>query len=270
MNRNGQELARARYASPIFCALALAMLAGCVAPQQNQSALEARIEALQISLDQLQLQLAATQMALSDNQAQHTDSDQQLSEQVQSLQQRLEQLPQTVAAMVPAEGAKTASKPSPQALPANAPPAPERLVVGEVERVWIDPPKALIVARIDPNAANSSLHAENLVKFERDGDDWVRFDLMLDKKDQQPVTIEREIRRYVRLPQADGSEGSRHPVVTLRVRIGAARETVEFVLGDRPSPDFEMQLGRNFLTDVALVDVGKRFVQPPYNPKTRN
>jgi hypothetical protein len=50
--------------------------------------------------------------------------------------------------------------------------------------------------------------------------------------------------------------------VELRVQIGDVRETVEFVLTSPSGQDQSLVLGRNFLTDVALVDVAKKHVQP--------
>jgi hypothetical protein len=133
------------------------------------------------------------------------------------------------------------------------------MVVGEQEEIWVDPPGAVTVARIDTGATSSSIHADHIVEFERDGEDWVRFEVLFDG---EPVQIERKVVRYVRVVQQADSEGTRRAVVTLRVRLGNFQETIEFTLADRAHLDNEIMLGRNFLTDVALVDVGREFVQP--------
>ena len=52
----------------------------------------------------------------------------------------------------------------------------------------------------------------------------------------------------------------------MRLRIGDVHDSFEFTLADRSHLDFQLLLGRNFLTDMALVDVGKQFVQTPYQP----
>jgi hypothetical protein len=137
------------------------------------------------------------------------------------------------------------------------------MVVGEMERVWLEPPGTTLIARVDTGAHSSSLHAENLVEFERDGEDWVRFDLILD---DEIKTLERRVERYVRVYQQADPEGTRRPVVTMRLRIGDVHDSFEFTLADRSHLDFQLLLGRNFLTDMALVDVGKQFVQTPYQP----
>ena len=61
--------------------------------------------------------------------------------------------------------------------------------------------------------------------------------------------------------QADPS-GSRRPVVEMRVQLGEIQDTFEFTLADRSHLENEIILGRNFLADVTLVDVGQQFIQP--------
>jgi len=54
--------------------------------------------------------------------------------------------------------------------------------------------------------------------------------------------------------------------VNLRIRLGDVQDTFEFTLADRSHLDYQIILGRNFLTDMALIDVGKKFIQPQYQP----
>ena len=55
-------------------------------------------------------------------------------------------------------------------------------------------------------------------------------------------------------------------MVRLRVALGDIQDTFDFTLANRAHLDQEMLLGRNFLKDVALVDVGRQFVQPARRP----
>jgi len=55
-------------------------------------------------------------------------------------------------------------------------------------------------------------------------------------------------------------------VVELRLYLGNVKDTFEFTLADRSHLEQGMILGRNFLTDIALVDVSRKFVQPRYKP----
>ncbi|MEM9624450.1 MAG: RimK/LysX family protein, partial [Pseudomonadota bacterium] len=83
-----------------------------------------------------------------------------------------------------------------------------KMVLGEVEKVWIAEPGFAIVARVDTGASSSSLHAEDVTEFERDGDDWVRFDLAAEERTE---TIERPVMKYVRVYQQADKSGSRRP-----------------------------------------------------------
>ncbi len=140
-----------------------------------------------------------------------------------------------------------------------------KMVVGELERVWLDPPGLSLNARVDTGAFSNSLNAEGLVEFERDGDDWVRF-FISGSDDEHNYPIERRVLRWVRVFQQADKLGSRRPIVTMRLLLGDVSENFEFTLADRSHLEYQVLLGRNFLTDIALVDVGRQFVQPPYVP----
>ena len=132
-------------------------------------------------------------------------------------------------------------------------------VVGEKERIRLDPPGKLFVARMDTGATSSSLHAQNIVQFERDGANWVRFDLQAEEGIEK---VEAPIVRYARVVQQADPQGSRRPVVSLRIQLGEIDESVEFTLADRSHLETEVLLGRGFLTDLAIVDVSRKFIQP--------
>jgi len=244
----------------MLCGLVSGWLAGCVTPHDADPVLE-KMQQVEASLATLQGQLEKADVIDQDQIAETELNLENLNTQLVQLQTRLDRLPEELAALCPppSQAITTQCDNSPQVQTVVV--AGDKLVVGEVERVWIDPPAAPIVARIDTGAGSSSLHAENLVEFERDGEDWVRFDIALD---DEMVTLERDILRHVRVYQQADPEGTRRPVITLRVRLGDLNQQVEFTLADRSHLDFEMILGRNFLTDVALVDVGKQYVQPPF------
>ena len=134
-----------------------------------------------------------------------------------------------------------------------------KMVVGDIEQVWIDPPGIPLNARIDTTAANNALLGDEIVEFERDGKSWVRFVLHSPELDE-PVSLERRVSRHVRTVQSGGGEGVKRPVVRMRLKLGDVQDTFWFVLTDRA--DHAVILGRSFLKDIALVEVGARYVQP--------
>ncbi|WP_179951205.1 ATP-dependent zinc protease [Billgrantia lactosivorans] len=138
-------------------------------------------------------------------------------------------------------------------------------MVGRSEWVGLPDVGTYLRARVDSGANTSSLSATDITRFERDGEDWVRFKLGLNEDDVvvdsvRDEWIERPIERRVRIMQAAGSES--RPVVSLLMTLGPIRETVEFTLNDRTHLNYPVLLGRRFLMDIALIDVAENYIHP--------
>ncbi|WP_420195706.1 MULTISPECIES: ATP-dependent zinc protease family protein [Marinobacter] len=134
-----------------------------------------------------------------------------------------------------------------------------KLIVGEVEKFYLAGPGHIYTARIDSGAETSSIHARNVKRFERDGSNWVRFEVPVPGADGEWVTMEREISRRVRVIQASAEEAERRVVVELQFAIGDHQQVAEFTLADRTNLTYEVLIGRNVLRDVMLIDVGKEY-----------
>lgn len=138
-----------------------------------------------------------------------------------------------------------------------------KAVVGRSEWVGLPDVGTYLKARIDSGANTSSLSATEVTRFERDGEDWVRFKLGLGENDVavegiRDDWIEAPVQRRVRILQATG-EHSR-PVVSLLMTLGPIRETVEFTLNDRSHLNYPVLLGRRFLMDIAVIDVAENYL----------
>ena len=133
-----------------------------------------------------------------------------------------------------------------------------KVIVGEVANFYLAGPGLIYKARIDSGAETSSIDARNITRFERDGSNWVRFDVPVPGADKF-VTLEKEISRRVRVIQASADEAERRVVVELQFFIGDHRQVAEFTLADRTNLTYEVLIGRNILRDVMLVDVGKEY-----------
>ena len=238
-------------------------LAGCVSEATHQET----IGALAGEVDALEMTLQTTQERLESLTEQEEQMRLESAEQIAllrtDLQERLARLPEELIEMCPqpVTDAPVACEDRPPVQTIVM--AEDKMVLGELERVWLDPPGATLIARIDTGANSSSLHADEMIGFERDGDDWVRFNVFVD---DSSIPVEAKVARYVRVYQQADADGSRRPVVKLRVRLGDVQDTFEFTLADRAHLEYQILLGRNFLTDIALVDVGQQFVQRPYQP----
>ena len=74
--------------------------------------------------------------------------------------------------------------------------------------------------------------------------------------------VEKAVKKFVRVYQQADKKGSRRAVVEMRITLGNIRDTFEFTLADRSHLEHNLILGRNFLKDIAVVDVSQQYVQP--------
>ena len=173
----------------------------------------------------------------------------------------VEEVPAAVLCPEPEPAPVLACPPLPKPKPCPVCPTDKldgKMLVGEVEKVTVSPPGVTYTARIDTGATGTSIHATNIVKFERDGEDWVRFELEIPGGEN--VVMEREVVRKVRVKQVELDEFERRLKVMLNMTIGSHSELVEFSLNDRSEMEHPILLGRNFLRNNAIVDVGQEFI----------
>ena len=136
-----------------------------------------------------------------------------------------------------------------------------KLVIGAVEAVSFSGIDDLMLdARIDTGATTSSLHVTSSQIFERDGARWVSFTFPKDGVDgNEEITLERPLARSV-LIKRKGVDSQERPVIIMNIRIGKLERTSEFTLTDRTGFEFPVLIGRNFLTDMAIVDVSHEYL----------
>ncbi len=152
--------------------------------------------------------------------------------------------------------------------PAAAEPTPTHdILIGSIEKVTISSIKQTFDARIDTGAATSSLNAFDIQEFERNGDKWVRFHLADSTKseEEKKIWIEAPVLRYVKIRQSTADDLARRPVVELWVKVGKIHEKAQFTLADRSHMNHPILLGREFIRDIALVDVSRSYIQTEKN-----
>ncbi len=139
-----------------------------------------------------------------------------------------------------------------------------KIIVGELEWVYFPIVDEHFKARVDSGATTSSLSAKHIVEFERDGEEWVRFQLLHQVTDLDGREIEAKIERTVRIRQSTSDKTERRHVVKLSIHLGSLHQMAEFTLADRSDMDYPILLGREFLQDLTLIDVGRTFIHPKY------
>lgn len=137
-------------------------------------------------------------------------------------------------------------------------------IIGAIENVRLVPPNIVLKARIDTGAKTTSIDAQNITPFERNGKEWVRFYLLVGEK---KYDIERKVIKTI-LIKRHGEDSQRRYVVKMRIVIGDVSQLISVNLNDRESYQYPVLIGRNFLRDYFIVDVGKKFqVKPMVLPK---
>ncbi|MCQ2042390.1 RimK/LysX family protein [Stutzerimonas kunmingensis] len=136
--------------------------------------------------------------------------------------------------------------------------------LGWVERGRVLPEEVTVKFKLDTGALTSSMHAEDIEYFERDGDEWVRFDLDLEDIERGKLVksrIERKLHRELTVRGAGGKED--RPVVLMKVCIGERLLEEQFSLRDRDEMHYPVLLGRRTLEKLGPVDSARTFTIEP-------
>ena len=247
--------------------LSLLSLGGCVSMEKAPPAPTLTLAELrnEITLSEQRLQTSMEQQQKQYVQQQHLQV--QLNTDVNNMKESVKKVDSKLATLPP-------EPPKPMAIPTEKCPAPSqghtvdgKLLVGEAEWIWVDAANDAFQARVDTGATTSSISAQEITIFERNGKNWVRFFLSHQEMDDK-IQIEAPLVRHVRVRQASADDLDRRPVVRLTVRIGDMTEKAEFTLKDRSDMTFPVLLGREFLKDIAVVDVAREYIQP--KPKLKD
>ena len=130
-----------------------------------------------------------------------------------------------------------------------------KLIVGS--EVWCSLPGLglpAIKVRVDSSAATSSLHAFNIVPFQRDGELWISFEVHPLQNDRSvvvrheaPVLEQRSVRN------TSGISENRY-VIREELVLGEQRWPIELTLTNRDAMGYRMLLGREAMVGRVLVD----------------
>ncbi|MDP2469972.1 MAG: ATP-dependent zinc protease [Candidatus Palauibacterales bacterium] len=142
-------------------------------------------------------------------------------------------------------------------------------------REWVGLPDfgiEAIKAKVDTGARSSSLHAFDLRVFERDGEDWVRFEVHpVQRKRDRTVTVEARVLEFRSVRSSSGKATTR-PVIVTSITLLGSSWPVELTLASRDEMGFRMLLGREAFRRRFLVDAGRSYCggkpQRKKKPKT--
>lgn len=142
-------------------------------------------------------------------------------------------------------------------------------------REWVGLPELGIEwlkAKIDTGARTSSLHAFDVVEFEREGEEWARF-TVYPWQDSADDAVVHETRVHDRRAVRSSSGHTEHRiVVTMPVRLVGRDVEAEITLTNRDEMGFRMLIGREALRQGFLVDPARSFLggRAPRETRRRN
>ena len=130
-------------------------------------------------------------------------------------------------------------------------------------REWVQLPDVgipWIKAKLDTGAQTSSLHAYDIVPFERDGTDWVRFRVRpWQKSVEDQVEVESPVHDRRKVRSSSGHVQERF-VVRMRIQLVGHDVTAEVTLTNRDQMGFRMLIGREVLRHGFDVTSGSSFL----------
>lgn len=140
----------------------------------------------------------------------------------------------------------------------------ERSVFGWVEKAELEPDGIEVKAKLDTGALTSSLHAEDIRRFDKHGEEWVRFTTEVVDEDTEKTVrhiYEKPVLRNLIIRGAGGQE--RRPVVLFTFCMGDTYYEEQVSLEDRDDMNYPLLIGRRTIQHLGLVDVTETFLHQP-------
>lgn len=150
--------------------------------------------------------------------------------------------------------------------------ARDKLELGWLERVRLQPWDIVLKAKLDTGAKTAAIHATDIERFDKDGRKWVRFKLWLNHRDpgSETILVEKPLARDVTIKLRGTDKNDPRPSVKLEFCLGGNRYQALFTLVNRKKFNYPVLLDRRFLADIATIDPAARYNTDPTCPKTQS
>lgn len=130
----------------------------------------------------------------------------------------------------------------------------EKLIVGRVEWIEIEDPRVRFKARVDTGAQTNSIHAEDIIEKQIQGEAYVEFTTRDHKGDKHKL-MEKVVRKS-KVKGTSGIAGYRY-VIKLNLVFGDRTIKSNVNLNDRSNLRHNFLVGRNLLIGDYIVDVSQ-------------
>ncbi len=136
----------------------------------------------------------------------------------------------------------------------SAPTTPK--VFGWMEEGLLMPEKTSIKVELDTSAENGSLAVGNITPFDKNGEQWVRFNVQTPKALTGTMVDIPFERKVLRTEKGKGIIGGGHrQIVKMSLCIGNQLYYEDMVLKSQGKKDYTVVLGRSTLRHLGVVDV---------------
>ena len=129
-------------------------------------------------------------------------------------------------------------------------------IIGVLEFIRVEPSGLTLEAVVDTASEHTTIAARDVRLLEKDGKRFVSYVLVDPASDEQHA-LEAPLLRRASVVDAHGGS-ARNYVVTMWLTLGDNRARVEVSLSENTDMPYPLVIGRNLLTDVAIVDVSRR------------
>ncbi|MES2746992.1 MAG: 30S ribosomal protein S6--L-glutamate ligase [Bacteroidota bacterium] len=136
-----------------------------------------------------------------------------------------------------------------------------KIVLGSEE--WCSFPELgipAIKARVDSGAKTSALHAINIAPFQKEGINWVKFDINPIQNNLKTIIHCEAILIDKRVVKSSSGYREQRYVIQTNLKIGNDSWPIEMTLTNRDSMGFRMLLGREAMSGRILVDPEKQYL----------
>jgi len=131
-----------------------------------------------------------------------------------------------------------------------------KLILGQEEWLYIPGLDKSFRAQLDTSVSTSAVSAQEIMKFYRNGTEWVKFKIAYKQISSNEISL--PVLRWTDVDEPD----KRKPVVTSWVQIGDVQEVANFALTDSEQMSAPVLLGSKFISSVGSVDFRRQFIQP--------
>ena len=218
-------------------------------PVQEQTNVE--LQALGAKLDESQASIASLSQQLESLVERQTDWQPEF-ELIQAELRKIKSEQKALEASKKTEG-------DPEQPEQSIPEEPDsgKMALGRVEWLWLVEAERYFASQLDTGLALSLVYAGSPMVFERDGERWLRFSI---ERNNWSSTVEARVKGSEKVSSLGGNQIKGH-VVSLPVQLGSFSGELEFLVIEKTKKYPQFILGKNFLTDIAIVDVSEKYLK---------